>query len=112
MKNIEDEKNKILSSISDLKTKSRSIENELSKNIKQVFEKSKANGISTLSDVALFQSFLFPSIDYFKNNNENKITNIFDKFGYKYEINGQDIVGLNPEIYKNLSLICSDEYLI
>jgi len=73
LKNIEDEKNKILSSISDLKTKSRSIENELSKNIKQVFEKSKANGISTLSDVALFQSFLFPSIDYFKNNNENKI---------------------------------------
>jgi FkbM family methyltransferase len=34
---------------------------------------------------------------------QNKITNIFDKFGYKYEINGQDIVGLNPEIYKNLS---------
>ena len=72
LKKLEDEKNNILTTINDLKSKSRGIELDLSRNIKQVFEKSKANGITTLSEIALFQSFLNPPTEYLKNN-ENKI---------------------------------------
>jgi len=73
LKIIEEEKINLLSSISESKNKARAIENDLTKNIKQVFEKSKANGISTLSEIALFQSFLNPSVQNTELNNK-KIT--------------------------------------
>ena len=72
LKTIEEEKKNLISAIAELKNKARTIENELSKNIKLVFEKSKANGISTLSEIALFQSFFNPPLENL-NNKEVKI---------------------------------------
>ena len=39
------------------------------------------------------------------NEQQSKIINLFDENNYKYEINGQDIIGLSFEIYKELENI-------
>ena len=38
-----------------------------------------------------------------------QVKNTFEKFGYNYDISGQDITGLSPELYKNIEHLVLEE---